>query len=120
MTLTIQALDHLVVQVSDLEASAEWYGRVLGMTREDVAHGDGHERGSGDGARGDGRASHEGASAAREHFGEGGPCGARGGSGGGLDGDDVRPIFTKPGFGIRLSSEIEQVTVGLLEVCDRA
>jgi catechol 2,3-dioxygenase-like lactoylglutathione lyase family enzyme len=41
MTLTVQALDHLVVQVSDLEASAKWYGRVLGMTREDVAHGDG-------------------------------------------------------------------------------
>jgi uncharacterized membrane protein YtjA (UPF0391 family)/catechol 2,3-dioxygenase-like lactoylglutathione lyase family enzyme len=41
MTLTVQALDHLVVQVSDLEVSAQWYGRVLGMSREDVAHGDG-------------------------------------------------------------------------------
>jgi catechol 2,3-dioxygenase-like lactoylglutathione lyase family enzyme len=41
MPLTVQALDHLVVQVSDLEASAEWYERVLGMTREDVPHGDG-------------------------------------------------------------------------------
>jgi catechol 2,3-dioxygenase-like lactoylglutathione lyase family enzyme len=36
MPLTVQALDHLVVQVSDLEASAQWYARVLGMTREDV------------------------------------------------------------------------------------
>jgi catechol 2,3-dioxygenase-like lactoylglutathione lyase family enzyme len=36
MPLTVQALDHLVVQVSDLDASAEWYARVLGMTREDV------------------------------------------------------------------------------------
>jgi catechol 2,3-dioxygenase-like lactoylglutathione lyase family enzyme len=36
MSLTVQALDHLVVQVSDLEASAQWYARVLGMTRENV------------------------------------------------------------------------------------
>jgi catechol 2,3-dioxygenase-like lactoylglutathione lyase family enzyme len=36
MTLTVRALDHLVVQVSDLEVSAGWYKRVLGMTREDV------------------------------------------------------------------------------------
>jgi catechol 2,3-dioxygenase-like lactoylglutathione lyase family enzyme len=36
MTLKVQALDHLVVQVSDLEASANWYARVLGMTREDI------------------------------------------------------------------------------------
>jgi catechol 2,3-dioxygenase-like lactoylglutathione lyase family enzyme len=36
MTLSVQALDHLVVQVSDLEVSASWYERVLGMTREDV------------------------------------------------------------------------------------
>jgi catechol 2,3-dioxygenase-like lactoylglutathione lyase family enzyme len=36
MPLTVQALDHLVVQVSDLEASAQWYARVLGMTREDA------------------------------------------------------------------------------------
>ena len=36
MPLTVQALDHLVIQVSDLEASAEWYARVLGMTREDA------------------------------------------------------------------------------------
>src|ERR1700735_2080797 len=37
MALAVEALDHLVVQVSDLEVSAEWYGRVLGMTREDAA-----------------------------------------------------------------------------------
>jgi catechol 2,3-dioxygenase-like lactoylglutathione lyase family enzyme len=36
MALTVQALDHLVVQVSDLEVSARWYERALGMTREDV------------------------------------------------------------------------------------
>jgi catechol 2,3-dioxygenase-like lactoylglutathione lyase family enzyme len=36
MPVTVQALDHLVVQVSDLEVSATWYERVLGMTREDV------------------------------------------------------------------------------------
>jgi len=36
MPLTMQALDHLVVQVSDVEASAQWYGRALGMIREDV------------------------------------------------------------------------------------
>jgi catechol 2,3-dioxygenase-like lactoylglutathione lyase family enzyme len=42
MALTVKALDHLVVQVSDLEASAWWYARVLGMTRENVpgANGD--------------------------------------------------------------------------------
>jgi catechol 2,3-dioxygenase-like lactoylglutathione lyase family enzyme len=40
-TLTVQALDHLVVQVSDLELSARWYERVLGMTREDTSPGAG-------------------------------------------------------------------------------
>jgi catechol 2,3-dioxygenase-like lactoylglutathione lyase family enzyme len=42
MALTVQALDHLVIQVSDLETSATWYARVLGMTREDVPPGSGH------------------------------------------------------------------------------
>jgi catechol 2,3-dioxygenase-like lactoylglutathione lyase family enzyme len=37
MPLRVQALDHLVVQVSDVDASAEWYGRALGMAREDVS-----------------------------------------------------------------------------------
>ena len=36
MPLTVQALDHLVVQVSDLDVSARWYERVLGMTREET------------------------------------------------------------------------------------
>jgi catechol 2,3-dioxygenase-like lactoylglutathione lyase family enzyme len=39
MALTVQALDHLVVQVSDLDASARWYERVLGMTRAEVPPG---------------------------------------------------------------------------------
>jgi catechol 2,3-dioxygenase-like lactoylglutathione lyase family enzyme len=41
MPLRVQALDHLVVQVSDLEAAANWYERVLGMTREDVPPAEG-------------------------------------------------------------------------------
>jgi catechol 2,3-dioxygenase-like lactoylglutathione lyase family enzyme len=36
MPLVVQALDHPVIQVSDLEVSARWYERVLGMTRDDV------------------------------------------------------------------------------------
>jgi catechol 2,3-dioxygenase-like lactoylglutathione lyase family enzyme len=34
--MRVKALDHLVVQVSNVEASADWYGRVLGMVREDT------------------------------------------------------------------------------------
>jgi catechol 2,3-dioxygenase-like lactoylglutathione lyase family enzyme len=37
MPLSVKALDHLVVNVSDVERSAAWYHRVLGMTREDFA-----------------------------------------------------------------------------------
>jgi catechol 2,3-dioxygenase-like lactoylglutathione lyase family enzyme len=37
MTLAVHALDHLVVNVVDPEASAAWYQRVLGMVREDFA-----------------------------------------------------------------------------------
>jgi hypothetical protein len=37
MTLKVQELDHLVVQVSDVDGSAKWYGRVLGMIRGDVS-----------------------------------------------------------------------------------
>ena len=33
--LTVNALDHLVLNVWDVEASAAWYERVLGMTRHD-------------------------------------------------------------------------------------
>lgn len=41
MTITIEALDHLVVNVTDAEASAQWYERALGMTRAvfDPGHG---------------------------------------------------------------------------------
>jgi catechol 2,3-dioxygenase-like lactoylglutathione lyase family enzyme len=35
MSLIIDALDHLVVNVTDVAVSAAWYGRVLGMIRED-------------------------------------------------------------------------------------
>ena len=34
MAFTVKRIDHLVLNVADLEASAEWYGRVLGMRRE--------------------------------------------------------------------------------------
>jgi catechol 2,3-dioxygenase-like lactoylglutathione lyase family enzyme len=36
MSFTIDGLDHLVVNVTDVEASAAWYQRVLGMTRQDA------------------------------------------------------------------------------------
>jgi catechol 2,3-dioxygenase-like lactoylglutathione lyase family enzyme len=36
MTVTVEALDHLVANVRDVEVSAAWYERVLGMTRETV------------------------------------------------------------------------------------
>ena len=35
--LAVTALDHLVLNVRDVEASAAWYVRVLGMTRDDHA-----------------------------------------------------------------------------------
>jgi catechol 2,3-dioxygenase-like lactoylglutathione lyase family enzyme len=41
MPLTVKALDHLVLNVSDVEASAAWYARVLGMTREDFSPAEG-------------------------------------------------------------------------------
>lgn len=41
MSLTVHALDHLVVNVSDVEVSAAWYARVLGMARMDAAPEDG-------------------------------------------------------------------------------
>jgi len=34
MSFTVNRIDHLVLNVADLEASAGWYGRVLGMRRE--------------------------------------------------------------------------------------
>jgi catechol 2,3-dioxygenase-like lactoylglutathione lyase family enzyme len=33
--LTVETVDHLVFNVCDVEASARWYARVLGMVRED-------------------------------------------------------------------------------------
>ena len=33
MTLTVDALDHLVINVKDVETAAVWYERVLGMKR---------------------------------------------------------------------------------------
>ena len=41
MTLVVEALDHLVANVRDVEVSAAWYQRVLGMTREDTETGPG-------------------------------------------------------------------------------
>ena len=35
MALTVTAIDHIVLNVGDVEISAGWYGRVLGVTRED-------------------------------------------------------------------------------------
>jgi catechol 2,3-dioxygenase-like lactoylglutathione lyase family enzyme len=37
MSLTVTALDHLVLNVSDVEVSVAWYQRLLGMTRDDSA-----------------------------------------------------------------------------------
>jgi catechol 2,3-dioxygenase-like lactoylglutathione lyase family enzyme len=37
MTLRVEAVDHLVINVRDVEASASWYARVLGMERQDFA-----------------------------------------------------------------------------------
>ncbi len=35
MSLTVDSLDHLVLNVRDVEVMAQWYQRVLGMRRED-------------------------------------------------------------------------------------
>jgi catechol 2,3-dioxygenase-like lactoylglutathione lyase family enzyme len=35
--LTVEAIDHIVINVGDVEVSAAWYQRVLGMTREQFA-----------------------------------------------------------------------------------
>ena len=44
MSLTVDALDHLVINVRDVEVAAAWYQRVLGMTREDFDPGPGKVR----------------------------------------------------------------------------
>ena len=41
MPLTVTAIDHLVLNVGDVEASALWYGHVLGVVREDFEPGPG-------------------------------------------------------------------------------
>jgi catechol 2,3-dioxygenase-like lactoylglutathione lyase family enzyme len=38
MAFTVERIDHLVLNVADVEASADWYVRVLGLRRE-VAEG---------------------------------------------------------------------------------
>lgn len=35
MTIAVEALDHIVISVKDVETAASWYVRVLGMKRED-------------------------------------------------------------------------------------
>jgi len=37
MSLQIDRFDHIVLNVADVEASAAWYARVLGMEREEFA-----------------------------------------------------------------------------------
>jgi catechol 2,3-dioxygenase-like lactoylglutathione lyase family enzyme len=44
MPLAVDALDHLVINVRDVEIAAAWYQRVLGMTREDFDPGPGKVR----------------------------------------------------------------------------
>ena len=41
MALVVDAFDHLVINVTDVEAAADWYGRVLGMVRDDFDPGHG-------------------------------------------------------------------------------
>ena len=44
MALSVHALDHLVINVNDVEASAAWYQRTLGVGREDFEPGAGKPR----------------------------------------------------------------------------
>ncbi len=44
MPLTVHALDHIVINVKDVEASARWYEAVLGVEREDFDPGHGKPR----------------------------------------------------------------------------
>jgi catechol 2,3-dioxygenase-like lactoylglutathione lyase family enzyme len=44
MTITVEALDHLVINVKDVEAAASWYVRVLGMKRVDKERAPGRMR----------------------------------------------------------------------------
>ena len=42
--LSVTAFDHVVLNVRDVEASAAWYARVLGMARRDVTSANGIRR----------------------------------------------------------------------------
>ena len=44
MSLVVDALDHIVVNVRNVDVAAAWYQRVLGMTREDSDPGPGRAR----------------------------------------------------------------------------
>lgn len=44
MPIKVNALDHLVVNVTDAEKSAVWYERALGMTRQDFDPGGGYAK----------------------------------------------------------------------------
>ncbi len=44
MPIKVSALNDLVANVTDVEVSAEWYQRVLGMERKDVDPGHGKQR----------------------------------------------------------------------------
>src|SRR4051812_47667352 len=39
MTFSVDRIDHVVVNTSDVDVTADWYVRVLGMTRETFAGG---------------------------------------------------------------------------------
>jgi catechol 2,3-dioxygenase-like lactoylglutathione lyase family enzyme len=41
MSLTVNAIDHLVINVNDVEVSAAWYQKALGMRREEFHLGPG-------------------------------------------------------------------------------
>jgi len=44
MPLTVHAIDHIVINVRDVDASARWYQSVLGVEREDFDPGQGKPR----------------------------------------------------------------------------
>ncbi len=44
MPLTVHAIDHIVINVRDVEASVRWYQTVLGVAREDFDPGQGKPR----------------------------------------------------------------------------
>jgi len=44
--LTVKAIDHIVFKVRDVETSALWYERILGMKRTDAASEKGEQRSS--------------------------------------------------------------------------